>query len=250
MPFEVVFIVYAGLYWTFVSVVGALSIYLGYRLFLAAYDHDRRRERARQKEGAATGTEADVQLGTMKLTLRNAAPGTCFALFGAALVVTMVTNGRPSFRLRQMATGEKRILMRGADDSPGRRASYFKEELETAARHRREGRPDQALGSYMRALSDPEMPLADAAKPLNEMAWILHKQEAPEALPLAAVAVALDFRKEEAIDTLARIASARGAPVFARSLVEEALKRHPNSSVLLQTQQDLGAATDETPGAR
>ena len=57
---------------------GALSIYLGYRLFALGFE--------------ASATEIEATHGNSGLKLRNLAPGTAFAFFGASLIAILVAT--------------------------------------------------------------------------------------------------------------------------------------------------------------
>jgi hypothetical protein len=70
------YILYLSL-WRFIVVLcGALSIYLGYRLFVIGYSQG--------------GSHMKGAFGGVSVAFRNFAPGTAFALFGAILIAVMV----------------------------------------------------------------------------------------------------------------------------------------------------------------
>jgi hypothetical protein len=77
---------------------GIISIVLGYLLFCRG---------VWPKEGK--GSDVDAKIGASRLTLKNAAPGTCFAFFGAILISIMVATGKPE------AVKETLIEINGAD---------------------------------------------------------------------------------------------------------------------------------------
>jgi hypothetical protein len=70
------YILYLSLWRVIVVLCGALSIYLGYRLFVIGYSQ------------GETNMEGSFRGATV--ALRNFAPGTAFALFGAILIGVMV----------------------------------------------------------------------------------------------------------------------------------------------------------------
>ncbi|MGX9727367.1 MAG: hypothetical protein ACTFAK_08625 [Candidatus Electronema sp. VV] len=82
MTHESGFLIYAALYRLTVLAVGALSIWLGFRLFSTAG--------SKKVEGSAS-----AEAGGVKLTLTNLLPGTYFALFGTALISVMLWKHGP-----------------------------------------------------------------------------------------------------------------------------------------------------------
>lgn len=87
------FLIYAALYRLTVLAVGALSIWLGFRLFSTAG--------SKKAEGSASA-EADG----VKLTFTNLLPGTYFALFGTTLISVMLWKHGPP-QLDQKSVTEK-----------------------------------------------------------------------------------------------------------------------------------------------
>lgn len=83
MPDEsIAFLIYTALFRLSVIATGGVFVYLGYRLFvLGVMPRD--------------GSEIDAQGGNVRLSVKNAAPGTCFALFGAAMIAIMLLQGNP-----------------------------------------------------------------------------------------------------------------------------------------------------------
>ena len=71
-----------------VIALGALSIYLGYRLFTQALP--------RRKGGDGGETALEAKFGDNELSLKNAAPGIFFAAFGA--LITIITLGKPEVK--------------------------------------------------------------------------------------------------------------------------------------------------------
>jgi hypothetical protein len=67
------------LYRSLVAVVGLAFAFLGYRLFRLAS--------ARRRRSGTGASDLEAIHGETRLTLRNAAPGSLFGLFGASLIV-------------------------------------------------------------------------------------------------------------------------------------------------------------------
>ncbi len=92
-----------AIYWGFIYLIlfrisiimlGGMSIYLGYLLFMKGLGGN--------SQGSSNQeTEVSAQIGTSNLTLKNAAPGTFFALFGSAIVISMVTSQQPEIYLKK-----------------------------------------------------------------------------------------------------------------------------------------------------
>lgn len=74
---------------------GTTSIILGYKLFSRAVFSDPAPEAAAGSKNGDGNTDSDVHVraGEYKLTVRRAAPGTLFALFGAALIGITAIRG-------------------------------------------------------------------------------------------------------------------------------------------------------------
>ena len=102
MTLSTEFLLYVALYRLTVLAIGALSIYLGFRLFHRSPDrHQRRPETA----------SAEVEAGGFKVSMHNVWPGVYFALFGTALIGLMLWQGAPQLTLQDIqettATGTK-----------------------------------------------------------------------------------------------------------------------------------------------
>lgn len=70
-------IIFRGLILLLVTLTGALSIYLGWKLFMSGVD---------------SVSTAEAASGNIKIKLMRVAPGTLFAVFGAAIQVYIVIN--------------------------------------------------------------------------------------------------------------------------------------------------------------
>ncbi|CAK8720036.1 MAG: hypothetical protein CDV28_12913 [Candidatus Electronema aureum] len=95
------FLLYAALYRLAVLAVGALSIWLGFRLF----------SNAKQENSSADGS-VSAEGGGFKLAFTNLLPGTYFALFGTVIISVMLWKGEPQFfqqELKELTKGEKTV---------------------------------------------------------------------------------------------------------------------------------------------
>lgn len=83
------FLIYAAVFRLAIVAAGVVTIVLGYTLFV-------RGVMPRQH------TEAGVEAGGVRLSVKNAAPGTCFALLGAAILAAMLAHGNPMFEMQRV----------------------------------------------------------------------------------------------------------------------------------------------------
>jgi len=239
MELSTSFLIYATLFRLAVIAAGVLIIVLGYRLFL---------------QGLASRDETDAALegGGFKLTLKNAAPGTSFALFGAVLISVMVIQGSPELNITTAAPGTigtPAELQQGAGSLRLRGngsaavvppAQPQLRELAAAASERllqaglqKELQNDfsGALEAYHLALLMPGQPLPHLVNPLNQMAWVYQQQAEPNlALPLALLAQQLDPASIVVMDTLARVYVQLEQFDKAQQLVDRVLQIDPGNN--------------------
>lgn len=98
------FMVYASIYRTSVLLVGALSIYLGYRLF------DNRTEIATRSESdSPERSEFSLRTEKVQLMLRSTTPGIFFALFGIVLISAMTITGNPELQIKSFSESGEEI---------------------------------------------------------------------------------------------------------------------------------------------
>src|SRR5262245_42489143 len=75
-----------------VLAAGIVSIVCGYRLFLAGVFH---------VHPLSAPTEVSARFSGAQFTLKAAAPGTCFAFFGALVIIAMILSTPPRFELNR-----------------------------------------------------------------------------------------------------------------------------------------------------
>lgn len=203
------FLIYAALYRLAVIAAGALAIWLGYRLFIRGVA----RGPANAANPTAAGTDASAEMGGFKFTIGNAAPGTCFALFGAALIIAMAVEGSPEYQRSVAAApsgqamagpaGELRMKGPGAD-------SGIDVALAAADALAAQGGSADALSAYRDILSSPAASARQIAGAAAGVARIyLAQDRAGEALTLARLAVQIDGADPRHLETLAAAARAR-----------------------------------------
>jgi len=79
-------VVYLLTYRLAILILGGMSIYLGYRLFVESFNQTNNSE-----------AELSAKFGDATLTLKNAAPGIFFAIFGAAITIIILMGSPPEF---------------------------------------------------------------------------------------------------------------------------------------------------------
>ncbi len=187
---------------------GVTSLILGYRLFV----------RGIQTRPGEAGSTIESSVAGAHFTVKNAAPGTAFALFGAMLVIVMLVQSSPSVTLETLnkyrTTAE-----------PAASASEPQTPSETSEKLTIRGEDQNTISSITKQgielerrndLADAERAYREAvttmAEPMNDLAWIyLGSNRAKEALGLAGLAVQLRPDEPRYADTLnkARSASVR-----------------------------------------
>ena len=84
MEFYNYFIIYLLLFRLAIITAGIVSIVLGFKLFSIGVFKNK-----------TEGTSVDAKIGEVNISLKNAAPGTVFALFGAIIIVVMLFQKPP-----------------------------------------------------------------------------------------------------------------------------------------------------------
>ena len=211
MTITTAFLIYAALFRLAVIAAGALAIYLGYRLFSTGM----------QDPAKPSTAEARAKLDAVEIRflVRNAAPGTVFALFGAVIISMMLAQGNPELVVEDLqaavaadetkAAGRIRLKGGGEDgqvgvDGIGLLQQFGDERLA-------QGDSNAALAAYGQLLALPELTLREAAPILSGAAGTYLQQGRPhEALPLARLAVGLDEDSTAGLTALAKALEATG----------------------------------------
>jgi tetratricopeptide (TPR) repeat protein len=202
------FLVYLILFRLAIILAGVISIYLGYRLFAKDL----------RPHGSGGTTEFKAQIATYGFTLKNAAPGTCFALFGIVLVSVMLAQGGPELTLKNLKDSSKAGITAGEMRLRGDENTNLKTlTLEGLYYEKRQDR-ERAVSAYQAAL-------ALMAEPMNNLAWLyLEEGRAKEALPISQMAVQLSPDNANYLDTLAEIYFRSRNITEAITLMEKAAK--------------------------
>lgn len=164
------FLIYAAVFRLAVVGAAVVTIILGYTLFV-------RGVMPRQS------TDAGAEAGGVKLSVRNAAPGTCFALLGAAILAAMLAHGNPMLEMQRVQNTEPQddgpyvvgaLRIRGVGEAANARAARDKVEGSSPALARDRGRVRQKIEFLNRlpGLLRPELDDAwrrDAGDQLREI---------------------------------------------------------------------------------
>ena len=212
------FLLYAAIFRVAVIATGTISIVLGYRLFSHGL--------SMHAPSAHARGDVEAKFGTAAITLHNTAPGTVFALFGAALIIAMMVQGTPELTettsknaSAAAPSAESRVELRGEDP-------LTLTERGLAAERRRD--PDAAVRAYQQAL-------AAMTTPMNNLAWLYNERgEHDQALPLARAAVQLHSDNAAYRDTLATILLTSGQPQEGVTVMREAARLDPRYQAKLK----------------
>lgn len=212
MEVVTVFTIYLILFRLAIIAAAVVSIILGYRLFCKGVWPD---------AGSGKGTSVDAKIAGSGFTLKNAAPGTCFAMFGVLIIAIMFARGGPELTLKSLedaAQGDVKIQqlkLRGGEKSGLEAATlkgrYFEEKKDTK----------NAIFAYEEAV-------ALMAEPMNQLAWLYQEQGKLEgALPLSRMATRLSQNNANYLDTLAEVLFQTGEREEAIDVMEKAARLNP-----------------------
>lgn len=202
-----IFIAYLTIHRVLVFAAGILAIVLGYRLLMRGLPG-----------GGGQGAQSqsvEASVGKAKLSARNLAPGSLFALFGAVMVAGMALHRPPEISLDQLAAGGARMRATMRGDEPS---------------SRQDGSAAEALrlleeGNVKGAAAMAAQVARSSAADWNNVAWVNASAggNADVALALAQAAVAAAPTSAEFLHTLATVQRWRGElPAALRSLRQAA----------------------------
>jgi hypothetical protein len=181
---------------------GIVSMVIGYRLLCRGVG---------MADQIKQDSTIESSFAGLKFSMKNAAPGTAFALFGAVLISVMLVQSSPSvtwesIRKWQATTGSQtsngttestRLQMRGDQGAESITSlTALGRELES------HGKTADAERAYQQAVTA-------MAEPMNDLAWLyLSSGRAKGALGLATLAVQLNPGEARYTDTLAKARAA------------------------------------------
>ncbi len=206
------FILYAAAFRLAIIAAGTLFLFLGYRLFVLGVM-------------PAEGTQLTGEAGKVRLTVTNAAPGTCFALFGAGLIGLMIWNGNPEY-LRTEEAGRTETRLRGG-------APEGRFDLESLMN---DPRDDQTLVRTIAGrLDDPSRTLGAAADDMLSLAAIYHRAgRDDEAIPLVRLVYGLRGDESPVLDLMIRVEAARGETGTARDILAALRRTDPAAAAAVE----------------
>ena len=205
MPTEIVLpvIVYLALFRLTIIVAGIVSIVLGYKLFCRGVWPDI------SARGEAD-VSVDIDIAGQRFTLKNAAPGTFFALFGVIIISVMFAAGPPEMvqditanQTEQKKSNVSSFALRGAGDEVALSRNELLTRLKEAAGAYRSGdflEADSIYESIRHALEASSDSLALLSNEwANRYLW-----ESKNHLALEKAQLATKLRPDDAdyIDTL------------------------------------------------
>ena len=240
------FYIYAAIFRLAIIAAGIVSIVLGYKLFV----HD---------AGSESRTDVGAQSDRFKIIIRNAAPGTVFAAFGAVIIAVMLSQGNPEIVLNDVHTvikdsqGNPQSEVRSQSASAKGNGNSNNERSEAVQRFdqaynegvekQRAGNAEAAITAYNKALSESEVSLGKAAVVFNELAWSYRTQrQIDEALALARIATTVVPNNANAFDTLALILLDRKEYKAAEKAAEKAVSLDRTKQDYKNTLQQVQAA--------
>lgn len=198
---------------------GIICVVLGYFLF-----------RGESGTGSRQGnTSIDASIAGSKFSVKNAAPGTAFALFGAALIVSMIWLNGPELNYKTLTkelaetggtqpAGGFQLTMRGDGDQRGTGIEGLNA---NGAKLQHDNRLAEAQKEYEKALRI-------MSEPMNNLAWLYYLQgDLTKAAPLAEMAVNISPERAEFLSTLGMIRAKSGKVQEAILLLERASTINP-----------------------
>ena len=196
---------------------GIVGIVLGYRLFTKGVFPDVR------TNPSVDGTGVTAEIASAKFTLRNAAPGTCFALFGVIIIAAMFATGGPEINLESLEKGGMKATLRG--NNPEETQSLSQRALDYLS----QGEHRQARDTVIEA---PEL----LAPEMNDFAWVLLQTapQLPQTNMLAEIAAAASPQNTNFLHTLAEIQFKNGRRQEAIRTLEKASRFDPSHNEQLQ----------------
>jgi tetratricopeptide (TPR) repeat protein len=204
-------IIYAALFRLAVIAAGFGCVVIGYRLFVLGVMPQ-------------NGSELDAKAGEIRLSLRNAAPGTCFATLGAFMIIAMLVQGNPEKRELQVPTKEgtrREVTWRSGN-----------EDIFVAIARGRKLEQDGLLAEAIKAYADPlkngNLSLKEATGPLRAISAVYLKQDRhDEAIAYASLAYQIDPDNAEGSALIARIQLRRGQHEEAINAISHAARIDP-----------------------
>jgi len=205
------YIIYASLFRLAIIGAGFGCVVMGYRLFVLG---------VMPKEGS----DIDAKAGEIRLSIKNAAPGTCFATFGVVMIVAMLIQGNPERRELQVPTKEgiRREVTWRSDSEDVSASIMHGQKLEQA------GRLEEAIKAYAEPFKNDNLSIKETSDPLRAIAAVYLKQDRhDEAIAYASLAYQIDPNNAEGLALISKIQLRRGKSEEAFKAITEAAQINP-----------------------
>jgi len=226
MTQEIIFMIYALIFRLGVLFCGTVSIVLGYKLYCKGLYSNQDTNKTDQDKNK---TDIKARFAGLRLSIKNAGPGTIFALFGLLMIYSMIENGNPELVMEKylkqpddaldvMETPkqdnkDRHQIIKYSLRGDNQEQCQFCVLLKEADAYKKEKNVQGELNAYSKALQM-------TSTPLNTMANILldnDKTQLTEALSLVNAAIVLNNEDAKYWDTKAKI-------LFEMKFYQEALK--------------------------
>ncbi len=209
------FLIYVIIFRLAIITAGIISIVLGYRLFCKGVWPDLDKQQ---------GTAFDAKVAGAHFTLKNAAPGTLFALFGVIIIIFMSAS-MPEFTLKgldQATQIKTELKMRNGDNQKVDDNNTIKVLTQTCQNHYENGKTEEAITACHQAA-------ILATDSLNMLAWLYQDQKQfTEAQTLAKASITITPKNTIALHTLAVILCKTDKHDKAQHLLKQAIDSETN----------------------
>jgi len=204
MSIEIIFTIYALFFRIGVMITGLVSIFLGYKLYCKGlYSEESLKTDSQEKQKLnknSSNSDFKASFGGTSVTLKNAGPGTFFALFGLLIIISMILNGNPEMIMNKYIPDKNKVgslTMRSENKDQGEFEKFLTEAYNCEKKNDINGE----LEAYSNALKL-------ALNPLNEIACILletRKDRLKDSLKLIDAAIVINPKDADFWDTKANI---------------------------------------------
>ncbi len=190
------FIIYLILFRIAIIAAGTVSIVLGYKLFCKGIGLD---------GSSKKGTDVDAKIAGTSIKLKNAAPGTCFAMFGVVIISIMFIRGGPELTLKSLEDSAKKEIASESTTPKGQFEFKLRGDGKDAlSMATEEGLFYEEKKDTSKAIAAYEKALSLMADPMNNLAWLyLQEGRIENSLSLSQMAVQLTPNDANHLDTRA-----------------------------------------------
>lgn len=191
------FYIYAAIFRLAIIFVGGLALYWGFKLFIVNPSH------------GGESSEISAELAGNKISIKHAAPGTFFVLFGTFVIGLMLYQGNPEYVKTTVPKAETANTQESfgsqtmvKSDNSSFNSTAFRERLNGAFLEYRVN-PDKARTMLLALLHDPELPVGEASSVFHALAEdALATNDHDRALTYASLATGIQPEKSSYAKTL------------------------------------------------